>query len=184
MSASPGRLATLVALPVALVVGVVAFWLLGGFPSAHRPAGPQASGPVTVANPSLDPHAAEVCRALVAKLPDSLSDRARRPVSTGTEQSAAYGDPAIVLTCGGAQPKVADDAQLLGLSGVCWVQDQRTWTTVYREVPVRVTVPAAYAQPGQWVVDFSAPIVDTVPLTAGVSADAAQICTAPSVPVS
>jgi hypothetical protein len=174
MSRSPGRLATLVALPVALVAGLLAFWLLGGFPS--KP----ATGPVTVSAAALDARATEVCRALVAKLPNALRDRARRPVTAGAEQSAAYGDPAIVLTCGGSQPKVAEDAQLLGLSGVCWVEDQQTWTTVYREVPVRVSVPKSYDAPGQWVVDFSQPIVDTVPLAAGVSADAAQICTAPS----
>ena len=30
-----------------------------------------------------------------------------------------------------------------------------------------MTVPKAYGQPGQWVVDFSAPIVDAVPLARG-----------------
>jgi hypothetical protein len=180
MSSSPARLATLAALPIALVVGVATFWLLGGFPSKAKPPAPQATGTVAVANPALDARASEVCRALVAKLPNGLRDRARRPVSAGTEQSAAYGDPPIVLTCGGPQPQVAQDAQLLGLSGVCWVEEQQVWITVYRQVPVRVSVPAAYDQAGQWVVDFSQPIVDTVPLIEGVSADATQICIPPS----
>jgi Protein of unknown function (DUF3515) len=192
MARSPGRVATLVAVPAALLAGVVMFWLLGGFPAgsgspapsaASSPAAP-ASGPVSVSPPALDEHAATVCRALVSKLPVSLGDRARRPVTAGAEQAAAYGEPPIVLSCGGAQPQVPQDAQLLGLSGVCWFAEEQaggqTWSTVYRTVPVRVTVPKAYDQPGQWVVDFSAPIVDAVPLAAGVNADASQVCAAPS----
>jgi hypothetical protein len=196
MARSPGRVATLVAVPIAVLTGVLVFWLMGGFPAmsgsksgsqsgspAPSPAA-QASGPVSVGPPALDEHAATVCRALVAKLPATLGDRVRRPVSAGSEQAAAYGDPPIVLSCGGPQPQVPQDAQLLGLSGVCWfAEDQaggQTWSTVYREVPVNVTVPEAYGQPGQWVVDFSAPIVDAVPLAAGVSADASQVCTPPS----
>jgi hypothetical protein len=196
MARSPGRVATLVAVPIAVLTGALVFWLMGGFPamsgsqsasqpgsSAPSPAA-QASGPVSVSPPALDEHAATVCRALVAKLPTTLGDRLRRPVSAGSEQAAAYGDPPIVLSCGGPQPKVPQDAQLLGLSGVCWfAEDQaagQTWSTVYREVPVNVTVPKAYEQPGQWVVDFSAPIVDAVPLGAGVSADASQVCAPPS----
>jgi hypothetical protein len=192
MTRSPGRVATLVAVPVAVVAGVLVFWLMGGFPassgsqSGSPPTTPaaQASGTVSVSPPALDEHAATVCRALVAKLPATLGDRLRRPVSAGPEQAAAYGDPPIVLSCGGPQPQVPQDAQLLGLSGVCWFAEDhaggQTWSTVYREVPVNVTVPKAYGQPGQWVVDFSAPIVDAVPLVAGVSADATQVCAPPS----
>ena len=196
MARSPGRVATLVAVPIAVLTGVLVFWLMGGFPAnsgstsgsqsgspSTRPAA-QASGTVSVGPPALDEHAATVCRALVAKLPASLGDRVRRPVSAGSEQAAAYGDPPIVLSCGGAQPQVPQDAQLLGLSGVCWFAEEQaggqTWSTVYREVPVNVTVPKGYDQPSQWVVDFSAPIVDAVPLAAGVSADASQVCAPPS----
>lgn len=192
MARSPGRVATLVAVPIAVLAGVLVFWLMGGFPAVSgslsgspstSPAA-QPSGTVSVRPPTLDEHAVTVCRALVAKLPAMLGNRLRRPVSAGAEQAAAYGDPPIVLSCGGPQPQVPQDAQLLGLSGVCWfAEDQaggQTWSTVYREVPVNVTVPKAYDQPGQWVVDFSAPIVDAVPLTAGVSADASQVCTPPS----
>jgi hypothetical protein len=200
MARSPGRVATLVAVPAAVLAGVLVFWLLGGFPAMSRsrsgsgsgspPGSPapspaaQASGPVSVSPPALDERAATVCRALVAKLPDALADRARRPVTAGAEQAAAYGDPPIVLSCGGPQPQVPQDAQLFGLSGVCWFAEEKsggqTWSTVYREVPVNVTVPKAYGQPGQWVVDFSAPIVDAVPLVQGASADATQVCTPPS----
>ena len=196
MARSPGRVATLVAVPAAVLTGVLVFWLLGGFPaksgspsgsSSGSPAAPpaaQASGTVSVSAPALDAQTATICRALVSKLPDTLGDRARRPVSTGAEQAAAYGDPPIVLSCGGPQPQVPQDAQLFGLSGVCWFAEEQsggqTWSTVYRQVPVNVTVPKAYGQPGQVVVGFSAPIVDAVPLVPGVSADASQVCTPPS----
>ena len=161
---SPARIATLAALPVALVVGVVAFWGLGGFPG-------QADKPDTAAvraeAPQLAPSPATVCRALVAKLPDVLGGLARRPVTAGTEQNAAFGDPPIVLSCGVPQPVVPQDAQLLGLSNVCWYPEEHpgetVWQTVDREVALRVVVPKA--ADGSWLVNLSAPIVATVPAT-------------------
>ena len=173
MAASPARTATLVAVPVALLAGVLAFVLLSGAPGGKRaqPAGSptaQATGPVPVAAPSLADPAATACRALVAKLPQTLRDRARRPVSEGTEQNAAYGDPPIVLTCGGvAAAEVPKSADLLVLSGVCWfAQDHdgaQVWTTVDREVPVSVQVPTSYEPTGQWVIGFSPAITDAIP---------------------
>lgn len=169
MGRSPARTATLVAVPVALLAGVLAFWLLGGFPA--KP----ASGPVSVAATPLDERTATVCRALVAKLPEALGDRNRRPVTEGTEQNAAFGDPPIVLSCGIAMPSVPKDADLWELSGVCWFAEKRAdgqvWTTVDRQVPVRVTVPKAYDPPGQRVVEFSPVIADAVPQTDQVCID-------------
>jgi hypothetical protein len=175
------RAAALVALPIALLVGVLVFWLLGGFagdgnarahPSSARP---PASGPVTVAAPALGEPAATVCRTLLTKLPDALSGRPRRPVTGGPAQNAAYGDPPIVLSCGAARPTVPQAAQLLVLNGVCWWPEQRTdravWTTVGREVPVQVAVPKAYEGPSQWVIDFAPAIASTVPLTASAPAN-------------
>jgi hypothetical protein len=161
---SPARLATLIALPVALLAGVLAFWWLGGFKSGHPapapPPAPAASGPVAVEAPSLDPQTAAVCREVVAHLPAALGDLPRRPVTAGAAQSAAYGDPPITLSCGGAPaPSLAPTAQVFPLSGACWtVQEQpdaTVWTSLYRAVPVRVRVPGAYPQPGQKVIAFS-----------------------------
>lgn len=166
------RLATLTAVPVALLVGVLAFWLLGGFGKAGpRPgpgARPQSTEPVTMPAPPLSERAATVCRALLSQLPDSVRELRRRPVTAGAEQNAAYGDPAITMACAaGPVPSFPPDATLWGLSGVCWYAVERggtsVWTTVDREVPVTVAVPAGYAQPGQWVIEFSAPVVASVP---------------------
>jgi hypothetical protein len=161
---SPARLATLAALPIALLTGVLAFWLLGGFGAgrpepAPRPA-PRATGPVDVPAQSLDPQTAAVCRAVVAHLPPAVGDLPRRPVTAGAGQSAAYGDPPITLSCGGAPaPSLAPTATVFPLSGACWtVQEQpdaTVWTSLYRAVPVRVRVPNAYPQPGQKVIAFS-----------------------------
>jgi hypothetical protein len=168
-------IATLVALPLALVVGGLAYWRLGGYahPAASRSvpasAAPRArsTGPVALPAPSLDDRRAVVCRALVAKLPNALRDLDRRPVDTGRGQNAAYGDPAITLACGAALPSILPTATVYPLSGVCWYAAERpdvtVWTTLDREVPVQVTVPRWYQAPGQWVIEFSAPVAAAVP---------------------
>ncbi len=166
------RLAAAVALPVALVAGLVAFWALGGLgggpghPAASP--GPQATSAVPMAAPSLAVRPATVCRALLSQLPSALRDRPRRPVTAGFEQNAAYGDPAITLACGaGPAPSVDPTADVYPLSGVCWYAvpgpSSTTWSTLDREVTVSVTVPNGYSGQGQWVIEFSGPIVASVP---------------------
>ena len=175
MARSPARTATLVAVPVALLAGALAFWLLGGLPKSQPAPGPQATGPVTVVAPALGERDATVCRALVTKLPEAVGDRHRRPVTAGPGQNAAYGDPPIVVSCGDQSTTIPQDAELYELSGVCWFPEKRAdgqvWTTVDRQVPVRVTVPKAYDPAGQWVVDFSGAIVDAVPQTEAACVD-------------
>lgn len=166
MAQKPALIAALVALPVAVLAGVLVFWLLGGFPGDGARPQPEASGPVQTDAPALDERAATVCRALVAQLPETLGGRQRRPVTAGSEQNAAFGDPPIVVSCGVARPAVAQDAQLVVMSGVCWwAQEQRdgaVWTTVDREIPVRATVPKPAT--GDWVVNLSPGITATVPV--------------------
>lgn len=174
----PARTALLVALPVAVLAGLLAFWGLGGFDSGHSSAGadpgatsaspfPHASDPVPIAAPSLASRPATVCLALRSQLPDKLRDLPVRPVTAGAEQNAAYGDPAITLACGVTRPSVPPTATVYVLSGVCWypltAEGTSTWYTVDREVTIAVNVPPTYQQPGQWVTEFSAPIVASVP---------------------
>jgi hypothetical protein len=176
------RVAALIAVPVALIAGLGVFALLGGFgagkPSAGPASGPasaqpQATSPVTVAAPVLGDRAATVCRALLSQVPAQLRDRVRRPVTaasggTGSEQNAAYGDPPIILACGVTTPSYAPEENAVVLSGVCWLTRKgaggsAVFTTLDREVPIAVTVPASYTQPGQWVIEFSPAIVGSVP---------------------
>jgi hypothetical protein len=192
VSRTAARRATLVAVPLALLAGLGAFAALGGFagtgggsadrtdggdrggtlagaggPSGAPTVGPQATGPVTVAAPPLRGRAELVCRALLARLPDSLRDRARRPVTEGAEQNAAYGDPPIITACGGPGTSFPPTDLVYALDRVCWHAAQTptgtVWTTVDREVPVRVTVPGSYREPGQWVIELSAPVIAAVP---------------------
>jgi hypothetical protein len=153
---SAARLATLVAVPVALAVGLASLWFSG----VLRPA-PDTS-PVTMAAAPLDTDATVICRAVVARLPEAVRDRARRPVTAGAEQNAAYGDPPLTLACGAAAPVVAPTAEVYPLSGVCWVAQPEgggtVWTTVDRQVPVAVTVPGPSEGSAQSVIPFAAAV--------------------------
>jgi hypothetical protein len=159
-------LAAFIAVPLALVAGLVAFWALGR--SHSGTAGPtlpsvQASGPVTMAAPPLSDEAAVACRALLSQLPEALRDRPRRPVTAGPEQNAAYGDPAVTLACGaGPRPSIAPTDDVLVMNSVCWYEtgdkDGTTWYAIDRQVTVTVHLPAAYQPAAQWAIEFSNPI--------------------------
>jgi len=157
---SASRVATLVAVPIALLAGFVAFQVL-------KPADPkpQETGPVTMPAKVLDGRQTEVCRTLLARMPDRVRDRQRRQVTAGQEQNAAFGDPAIKLACGGEAPSLAQTDFVYRLSGVCWLPDSAgtRWVTVDREVPIVIEVPAGYDSPGQWVTAFSGAISAAVP---------------------
>jgi hypothetical protein len=168
---SARRIATLIAVPVALLAGFVAC-------QALRPAAPAASpspsasprvistAPVTVAAARLDDRQTAICRSLVAKLPERVRDLARRPVTGAVEQAAAYGD-GLIITCGGPQPSFAPTDLVYPISGVCWAPNPggSRWTTVDREVAVELQLPADAAGPGsgQWAAAFSGVIAANVP---------------------
>jgi Protein of unknown function (DUF3515) len=169
-TSAAARTATLVAVPVTILVALGSAWWLGAFRShTAAPPRPQATTPVAVAAPSLAGPQATACRALLSHLPDAVRDRRRRPVTAGAEQNAAYGDPAITLSCGVAAVTPPVGADVYPLSGVCWYSQPgaggTVWTTVDRTVPVRVTVPSAYDSPGQWVIAFSTPIAAELPVS-------------------
>lgn len=175
--AHPARLAALIALPFALLAGLLAYrWLDAGTRPAQPGRTSSASAEPTAAVPMdatpLPSRAATLCRALVARLPTALRSLPARPVSAGIGQNAAYGDPPITLACAARPaPVVPGTATVYPLSGVCWYAEEQpdatSWTALGREVPVRVTVPRQYDQPGQWVIEFSAPVAATVPAAPG-----------------
>jgi uncharacterized protein DUF3515 len=171
VSRRAARLAALIALPVALVAGVVTFRVLAPGDGDEGAPRTGATTAVDVAAPSLAPRTAAVCRALLAKLPATLGDLARRPVTAGAEQNAAYGDPPVTVACGSTGPAPPPDPQLFAINGICWYaedgKDARTWVLQGREVPLVVRVPTAYT--GQDLVDLSTPIRDAV-------AEVAQLC--------
>lgn len=170
VSRSAAKTATLVALPVTLLVGVLAFWLLGGFggggtPKASPSPRPQPSSTVTVPPRTLAEPATTVCRGFVAQLPGTLRGKTRRPVSSGPEQNAAYGQPPVTVACGVPAPTVSATATVYVLSGVCYLPAKKggatVWTTVDRQVPIAVTVPGGSGS-GQWAAEFSDTIANSV----------------------
>ena len=143
--------ATLIAVPVAVAVLLVSVFVYS--------ADPPATDPVTMTERDLAADVAGACEAVIADLPDSAAGHARRPVTAGAEQNAAYGDPPITVECGTSLPPVGETDLVYPLSGVCWYpvagENRTLWTTVDRVIPVTVTVPGAPAGTAQSVAPFS-----------------------------
>jgi Protein of unknown function (DUF3515) len=174
---SAALVAAAIALPIALVVGLLMFWRLAPHTTTAKPGTTATtqqtvpSTPVQMAAPALTAHAATVCRAVTSRLPAKIRNLPARKVSAGPEQNAAYGEPPITVSCGIPQPRMCEtvtpgqtgcvplDADLLVMNGVCWYGDDgpatKLFTTMDRDVAVQVGVPASYDQPGQWANEFS-----------------------------
>jgi Protein of unknown function (DUF3515) len=165
------RTATLVAVPVALAVVGISLWTYADSGATNATpttsAAAQATSPVTMTAPALTEDAAAACRTVVAKLPDTIRDLHRRPVTVGAEQNAAYGDPALTLSCGVLAPSLPPTTQVYPLSGVCWSATTSAngtiWTTVDRTVAIAVTVPGQPDGSGQSVVPLATVIANAVP---------------------
>lgn len=167
------RWATLAAVPLAAAAGALVFAQLndpatpGATPSASTTPRPVPSTPVPVPAPRLATHQATVCRALTARLPADIRGLPQRGVTAGAEQNAAYGEPPITLSCGVPPATFPLTDDVYRLNQVCWhaapAAGATIWTTVDREVPVRVTVPAGYEQPAQWTITFANAVAAAVP---------------------
>lgn len=163
----PAIVATVVAVPIAVVAGIVVFNAIA--PAADDSVLVQEDlSPVSVEVPELSADAAVVCLALTATAPQEAGGLEARPVEGGdgaAEAVMAYGDPAIVATCGAAPVAVEDTAAVFKLNGVCWFseEDGAEWTTLDREVPVAVSVPADHEQPVDVLNDLSNVIAEKVP---------------------
>jgi hypothetical protein len=174
--------ATAIAVPVAVLVGVLIFSqvirkaepVAQPSPAATTAAAVPAA-PVRMAAPKLSERAAEVCLAVTSQLPVKVRDLPARKVSAGSEQNGAYGEPPITVSCGVTQPAMCAklgqtgcvplDTELLLMNRVCWYAQpgpaSNVFTTMDREQPVQVTVPASYQQPAQWANEFSDLVVET-----------------------
>jgi Protein of unknown function (DUF3515) len=178
---NPRLLATVIAVPVAVLTGVLVYNLGMPASSAQPSSSPNAAATsaVTVPAPSLSARSALVCRALVARLPERVRTAQRRPVSAGPEQNAAYGDPAMTLQCGVPRAEFPPTDDVFRLNDVCWhsvvERNSTVWTTVDREVPVRVTVPGPATGASQWTIGFSTVIASTVPSIADVPSGCASL---------
>jgi hypothetical protein len=174
VAAGNGRaalLAAAIALPIALVAGLISFNLLsrGATPAtaASTPPSPGSTAPVSVPVAHLAPADAQACLSFIAELGDPWHGLRERHVTAAPEQNAAFGDPAITVQCGAPAAHVAATDEIFGLSGVCWYESSApgatVWTTLDRKVPVAVTIPNHYDPPGQWANEFSGPLVSAMP---------------------
>ncbi len=118
------------------------------------------SDAVNVSPPATAGATAAQCRALQAQLPQTLMGRKRRDTSPSSAATAAWGDPAITLRCGVAEPGAMNPASpqydphenqsvMIESSGLCWltqpVGSGFRFTTVKQQTFVEVNVPGAYA---------------------------------------
>ena len=114
--------------------------------------------PVAIDAPEVSGSERAACERLVADLPGELADETGRSLADNDVLGAAWGDPPIVLTCGGDLPDDFDRfAECIEANGVGWFvpaeaeSDQSSPATLtaagYRPL-VRVTVPGEYRPEG------------------------------------
>ena len=111
-----------------------------------------AADPVALPEVSRQPDEARACEALVADLPAALGDRERVEVTPPGALGAAWGDPPIVLSCGGGVPEdFSETAVCQEVDGVGWyvadeaLEDESrdvVLTAVGHRPVVRLEVPA------------------------------------------
>ena len=109
-------------------------------------------GSPEIARPDLSAAQDSACRALVRDLPDTLVGEQSVAVTGATAYGAAWGDPAIVLTCGVEPLDLGDAPRCVVADGVGWlVPDEdaagdrdATFTADGYRPRVRVEIPDDY----------------------------------------
>ena len=119
-----------------------------------------APGPLAVEPPSPAPDEVAACEDFLAGLPDELAGEHRREITGGDGLVAAWGDPAIVLTCGvGAPAEFGRASTCIEANGTGWFvpdsvlldPDQQvdvTMTAVEFRPRVEVVLPGDYRPDG------------------------------------
>lgn len=80
-----------------------------------------SAGPVTIDAPEMSSAESAACRDLVTNVPEVLAGQDRRQLSGDTNLGAAWGDPAIVLTCGVPEPAdFTETSTCIEANGVGW----------------------------------------------------------------
>jgi hypothetical protein len=127
-------------------------------------------GAVTLTETTPHGAAARACAAVVAAAPGRVAGQERRKLSPSSRYAAAWGNPAIVLTCSGERPQALTQASpCYRVNGVDWLATQHgrvvdpsaplsgdlTFTTVGRSAYVQVVVPDAYQPTADALVDLT-----------------------------
>ncbi|MGW0227528.1 DUF3515 domain-containing protein [Actinopolymorpha singaporensis] len=144
-------------LPAVAALGLLAVFVVGcGEPT------------VRVEQPHPTGAAASACRALTAALPTKVLGESARVVQPSSPNTAAWGDPPILLRCGVPRPaKLLASSECLVIDGVGWFSERATrgyiFTTVGRDAYVEMSVPSAYQPPSSALVDVAAAVRKAVP---------------------
>jgi hypothetical protein len=131
---------------------------------------------VSVQPPTPNPLVAEQCVHLNVSLPQRLDSLTPRVVSPATQFVHAWGDPAVVLSCGvglpaGYSPRSSETTLV---NHVQWYEqpgsDTVTWTAISRRtladgehVNVRLVVPTRYEGQGVFLVALAPALKATLP---------------------
>jgi len=126
------------------------------------------AGPVDLAAPTPDAGVRSICRDLIAHTPAVVDGQKRREIARPSPYTAAWGSPAITLTCGVAKPAALNAAsECFEVNGVGWFSQQRAdgyrFTTIGRKAYAQVMVPKHYV-PSDPLVDLSKAINDHLPI--------------------
>lgn len=126
------------------------------------------SGPVDLAAPRPEGTARTVCRELISHTPDVVDGKERREIAHPSPYTAAWGNPAITLSCGVPRPARLNAAsECFEVNGVGWFSEQRAdgyrFTTIGRKAYAQVLVPKKYV-PSDPLVDLSRSINDHLPV--------------------
>lgn len=148
----------------AIIAGVLGLGMAAGL------IGCGGSGPIAVPLPGPAPPDAALCARLHARLPAKVGGHSSREVKPRSEFTAAWGDPAVVLTCGVPRPSglSGSDVAPLGVNGVAWLQgtgaDTVDFTAVDRGVFLRVEIPKKYSGQSSILLDLSDAVSAALPI--------------------
>ncbi len=172
---------------VALGVGAANGGFSGGGAGSAAPSGPLPA--VTAPSPPNAATQQAACTRVLEKLPVSLGKLAPRTVHTAASTVVAWGEPAVVLSCGVARPKALHPGSstefVAGgeLSGPYYDVTKRgnanVYTTVDRAAYVAVTIPSKY-QGADYLPPLSRAIAAALPpvcTTDNTAPDPAKLCT-------
>ncbi len=113
---------------------------------------------------------ASQCAAVVAAAPERVAGQSARAVFPTSRYAAAWGDPAIELTCSGTAPRaLTRTSQCYGVNAVDWLATQHglavdptlpvtgtlEFTTIGRSAYVTLRVPTAYQPASDALVDLA-----------------------------
>jgi hypothetical protein len=125
---------------------------------------------VHVSPPLLSPNLQERCSHLGNLLPHGLESLTPRVITPLTPFVHAWGNPAVILTCGVSVPAAysASSSETTEVDGVRWFEEPGahlvTWTALLGSakagtaVNVRLAVPTHYDAQGGFLVDLAKPL--------------------------